>query len=210
MQIIDLTYPLSEDMPLYPSIPTPSFRDIATVETDGYGMSVYSFWNHIGTHLDAPSHHVLGPTLDDIALTRLVTQGVVLDYSRHAPGLLSYEDIAPTLSRVQPGDFVLIHSGNGSHWGTERYWTGWCYPDAEAAAALIAHDISGIGFDGPSADCVGSHDFPLHKIWLGAHRLILENVAHLDQVPERFLLVIAPLKVRAANGAPARVFALLS
>jgi kynurenine formamidase len=39
--------------------------------------------------------------------------------------------------------------------------------------------------------------------------LILENLANLDRLPDRVELVIAPLKVRGANGAPARVFALL-
>jgi arylformamidase len=209
-RFVDLTYDLSNDMPIPPGIPRPVFRDVATVERHGYSMSEYQFWNHIGTHLDAPSHHVAGPSLDDIALNRLITQAVVLDFSRHAPGPLTYHDVQPHLEHIFPNDVILIYSGNGRNWGTERYWTGWCYPDEEAAHALLACQISGIGFDGPSADRVNLEAFPLHKIWLGAGCLILENVANLDQVPERFLLIIAPLKVRAANGAPTRLFALCS
>ena len=49
----------------------------------------------------------------------------------------------------------------------------------------------------------------LHRIWLGAGRMILENVANLDQVPERVQVVVAPMKVAGANGAPVRIFALL-
>lgn len=210
MRIVDLTHILSEDMPLYPSIPRPSFQDIATVETDGYGMSEFRFWNHIGTHIDAPSHHVIGPTLDQIPPERLITHALVLDFTQHPKGLIGIESIEPHLRKIEPGSFVLINSGNSVRWGTEAYWTGWCYPDEEAARALIARGISGIGFDGPSADRVNLESFPLHKVWLGAHRLILENVANLNQVPERFLLVIAPLHVRGANGAPTRLFALLS
>jgi kynurenine formamidase len=39
--------------------------------------------------------------------------------------------------------------------------------------------------------------------------MILENVSNLDQLPERVQVVVAPMKVAAANGAPARIFALL-
>jgi kynurenine formamidase len=39
--------------------------------------------------------------------------------------------------------------------------------------------------------------------------LIIENATNLDQLPERTQVVVAPLKVRDANGAPARIFALI-
>jgi hypothetical protein len=94
---------------------------------------------------------------------------------------------------------VLIHSGGSRYWGTETYWNGWCYPDEEAAQALIARNISAIGLDGPSADPVETTTFPLHKTWLSAGRMILENLTNLDQLPERTLLVVAPMKVRGAT-----------
>jgi kynurenine formamidase len=37
--------------------------------------------------------------------------------------------------------------------------------------------------------------------------MILENLTNLDLLPVRVPVVVAPLKVRAANGAPARVLA---
>ena len=39
--------------------------------------------------------------------------------------------------------------------------------------------------------------------------MIIENAANLDLLPERVQVVVAPMKVRAANGAPARIFAFL-
>jgi len=110
---------------------------------------------------------------------------------------------------VRKDDIVLLYSDNARNYGGEAYWTGWSYPDAEAAQALIDRGVSAIGFDGPSADPVDSTTFDLHRVWLGAGRMILENVANLDQLPERAQLVVAPMKVAAANGAPARIFALL-
>jgi len=209
LTIIDLTQHLEDDMARYPGIPEPSFRDIAQVARDGYAMSEYRLVNHIGTHVDAPSHQIQdGDTLDEIALERLVTDAVTLDFTQHEKGALTSADVEPYLDQIQDGDLLFICSGNDRNWGTEKYWTGWCYPDAEASRAIIARGVSGIGFDGPSADPVDTTTFDLHKVWLGAGRLIIENLSNLSGLPSRTQVVVAPMKVRGANGAPARVFAL--
>jgi kynurenine formamidase len=117
--------------------------------------------------------------------------------------------LEPHLAKIRPGDIVFLYSNNGRNWGSEAYWTGWSYPDAAAAQALIERGISAIGFDGPSADPVDTTTYDLHRVWLGAGRMIIENATNLDQLPERSSVIVAPLKVRDANGAPARIFALL-
>jgi len=104
---------------------------------------------------------------------------------------------------------VLLFSDNARNYGTEAYWTGWSYPDADASRALIDRGVSAIGFDGPSADPVDTTTFELHRIWLSAGRMILENVANLDQLPERAPVVVAPMKLAGGNGAPVRIFAFL-
>jgi arylformamidase len=210
VRIVDLTHPLANDMPVYPGLPRPSFEPIARVESDGYAMSRYELLNHIGTHVDAPSHLVAGgDTLEDIALERLVCDAVTIDVAAREPGPLPREELEPHLDAIRPGDLVLLNSGNARNYGDERYWTGWSYPDAGASRALIARGISGVGFDGPSADPVDTTDYGLHRIWLEAGRLILENLANLDQLPPRAPVVIAPMRVAAANGAPVRALALL-
>ena len=197
-------------MPVFPGLPSPSFAPIARVEEDGYAMSEYRLLNHIGTHVDAPAHQIAGgDTLDEIGLERLVTEAITIDVSAAEPGPLTRQEIEPRLASVRPGDIVFLYSDNARNWGSDAYWTGWSYPDAQAARALIDLGISAIGFDGPSADPVDSATFDLHRIWLGAGRMIIENVTNLDQLPERAQVVVAPLKVRDANGAPARIFALL-
>ncbi len=213
-RIVDLTQYLSNDMPLFPGMARPSFQDIAVVAKDGYGMSEWHLRNHIGTHVDAPTHLVEGETLDDIPLERLVTEAVVLNFSQHARGPLTRQEIDRHLEHIQPGNIVLIYSGGSRYWGSDQYWSGWCYPDAEATQLLIERGISGIGFDGPSADPVNLADpenviIDLHQLWLKSGRLLFENLTNLDQLPERVLLVVAPIKVRGANGAPARILALI-
>jgi kynurenine formamidase len=210
MRAVDLTHPMATGMPRMDGIEEPLFEDVATVAKDGYAMSRYRFWNHTGTHVDAPSHQVLdGATLDEIPLERLVTAATVIDVRGRAAGAIPPHELEPSLDAVEPGDAVLFCSGNDANWGTAAYWHGWSYPDGEAARALLARGAVAVGFDGPSADPVESTTYDLHRIWLEAGALIIENLKSLDQLPRRCQLVIAPLRVAGANGAPARVFALV-
>ena len=210
MRIIDLTHAMTNGMPVMAGITPPEFRDLADVATDGYAMSQYTFVNHTGTHVDAPAHQIAGgASLDDIPLDRLVTDAVTIDLTGHDPGPVGPADLGGALDQVRPGDIVLLRSDNAANWGTDAYWHGWCYPDAAATRALIDRGVSGVGFDGPSADPVDSADFELHQMWLGAGKLIIENLAGLAELPARCRIVVAPLKVRGANGGPARVLAFL-
>lgn len=210
MRVVDLTQPMTNGMPVMEGITPPRFHDLARVEADGYAMSEYAFWNHTGTHVDAPAHQVAGgDTLDDIPLDRLVTEALTIDVTGRGPGAVGLAELEPQLAGVRAGDIVLFRSGNAANWGTGAYWHGWCYPDAAAAKALIEAGVSGVGFDGPSADPVESTEYELHQVWLSAGRIILENLASLDGLPSRCRIVVAPLKVAGANGAPARVLALV-
>jgi kynurenine formamidase len=208
VQVVDLTHHLENGMPLYPGMAEPSFDEIAVVERDGYAMSEYHLRNHIGTHVDAPAHHAAGgDTLDEIPLESLVTDAVTIDLSGREPGPIGAEALEPLLGDLGEGDWLFLYSDNGRNWGKDAYWTGWSYPDEDAARLLIERGIVGIGFDGPSADPVDTETFDLHRVWLAGGRMILENLTNLGLLPQRTQVVVAPLKVRGANGAPARVLA---
>jgi kynurenine formamidase len=211
VRAVDLTHAFDNGMPVFPGLPDPSFEHIAQVEQDGYAMTRYSMLNHIGTHVDAPAHQIAGgDTLDEIGLERLVTDAVRIDVSQRDPhGAIPLEELRGELDRVRRGDIVLFYSNNARNYGTDAYWTGWSYPDPDASRALIERGVSAVGFDGPSADPVDSTTMDLHRIWLSAGRMILENVNNLDLLPDRAQIVVAPMKVARANGAPTRIFALL-
>ena len=210
MRIIDLTHAMTNGMPVMAGITPPEFRDLADVATDGYAMSQYTFINHTGTHVDAPAHLIAGgASLDDIPLDWLVTDAVTIDLTGHDPGPVGPADLGAALDQVRPGDIVLLRSDNAANWGTDAYWHGWCYPDAAATQALIGRGVSGVGFDGPSADPVDSVDFELHQMWLGAGKIIIENLAGLAELPARCRIVIAPAEGAQGERGPARVLAFL-
>lgn len=186
------------------------FRPVASVPDDGWAMTELHLVNHIGTHVDAPAHQIAGgDTLDDIPLKRLVTHALTIDVSDRRPGPIRLSELESRLPHLHPGDILFLCSDNGRHWGTDAYWTGWSYPDVECARALVRCGISAIGFDGPSADPVDSTTFDLHRLWLSAGCMIIENVANLTKLPTRSQVVVAPIKLAGGNGGPARIFALL-
>lgn len=210
MQIVDLTHPFVNGMPVYPGLPEPTFRTVGSVPIDGYVMTELHLLNHIGTHVDAPAHRIAGgDTLEDMPLERFVTHALTINVADRVPGPLPLAELEPQLHHLHAGDILFLCSDNARNWGTEAYWTGWSYPDVECAHALVDTGISAIGFDGPSAGPVPSTTLDLHRLWLSSGRMIIVNVANLTALPARAQVVVAPIRLAHGDGAPARVFALV-
>src|SRR5215470_12204689 len=76
---------------------------------------------------------------------------------------------------------------------------------------LTGHDPGPVGPAdlGGALDQDRPGDIVLDRMWLGAGKIIIENLAGLAELPARCRIVVAPLKVRGANGGPARVLAFL-
>jgi kynurenine formamidase len=80
----------------------------------------------------------------------------------------------------------------------------------EAAELLAARSVAAVGIDTASIDPGVSRDFPTHQVLGAAEIAILENVASLDEVPERGALLVAlPMKIGGGSGGPCRVVALI-
>ena len=53
MRIIDLTHPISEDMPVYPGTEPPIFETGCSIEEAGFLEKKITLYSHTGTHIDA-------------------------------------------------------------------------------------------------------------------------------------------------------------
>ena len=95
--------------------------------------------------------------------------------------------------------------------GGEEYLTGFPTLSQEAAEYALSLGLRSFGFDTISADAVESETCPIHRTLLGAGALIIENLRGLDALPEGeiFLLAALPMPLADAEGAPARVTAIL-
>ena len=181
------------------------------------GWTVHGF-----THMDSPRHCVPGgPTTDDVALEKTVGEAAVVDLAPVAPDeAISAERLAAAAGHVEAGDIVVMRSC----WEQQRspttpeFWTEAPYMTREAAEWLLARGPRAVAFDFPQ-------DYVIRLLLKGERRPLAENVTHdvllrngvilieyLSNTaaltgPRTFLCCL-PLKVPAADGAPARVIAL--
>eukprot|EP00764_Aduncisulcus_paluster_P015073 gnl/Carplike_NY0171/941_a1293_1358.p1 GENE.gnl/Carplike_NY0171/941_a1293_1358~~gnl/Carplike_NY0171/941_a1293_1358.p1 ORF type:complete len:213 (-),score=16.20 gnl/Carplike_NY0171/941_a1293_1358:42-680(-) len=210
MRVVDLTHVLNSSISVYPGTQPPDIKNVMTIEEDGAAEKYIGMYSHMGTHMDAPAHMVKGGrTLDAYAPSNFIGKAIVIDVT-HLKDRIGFEDLLPFGPWLQDVKFVFFKTGWSKHWGTPDYLKGFPTLTKKAANWLCEQRIRGIGLDAISVDSVGDHDFPVHRILLGCEMFIIENLTNLDKLPEKpFDMVCMPLKIEDADGAPARVVAML-
>lgn len=199
---LDLTHEFRQPMPVFPGDPAPSLTQIASIAKDGYTNHQLTTSLHVGTHLDAPWHMVEGgKTVARLLPNHAIGRGVLIDargQNSIGPKLLAGKTLAA-------GDIVLVLTGWGERFGEAAYFSD--YPELNAAFAqrLVENKINAIGVDTPSPDRA---PYAVHRLLLGHDILIMENLAHLDQLLDvaHFEVIALPLKLQA-DAAPVRVVA---
>jgi kynurenine formamidase len=203
---------------------------------------------HTGTHIDALCHQsdalmLYGDVpVEEVQSSRgftkcgveeippIVAPGVLLDVTAKEgveslePGHVVTADELEACreeqgTEIEPGDVVLVRTGNGRHWEkAERYLAG---PGMDASASYWAADrgVLAVGADNAAWDAPGLKDpelgcmLPGHLILLARRGIyIIENL-NLEGLAvagrHRFDFVCTPLKLVGATGSPVRPLALV-
>lgn len=219
----DLSQPIETGMPTYPDDPDASLSPSATHEADGYATSELRLGTHAGTHVDAPRHTLPdGATIDDLDVGEFAFDALFVDAHPLEP-----REAIPATALPSPGeyaaseaDLLVIRTGWGPHWGTDRYAD---HPYLTVEAAERCRELGcGVGLDAfgpdptPPADgfeagsetAAGEPDgTPAHDVLLGAGLPIVENLRGLGALPERFRLYAFPLRLVEGDGSPVRAVA---
>jgi len=83
MRTIDLSHVMETGMTVFPGSPQPQFTELATVAVDGYSETFIGCSSHCGTHIDVPSHMLMGrASIDQIDVSQLTGLGADYRYSR--------------------------------------------------------------------------------------------------------------------------------
>ena len=208
MKIIDLSRTITPGMQGFPGDAAPAIER----REDGFRTASLSLCSHAGTHVDAPAHlSSQSVTLDMMPPETFWGLALLADVRRAAGRGIEIADLAPHAEKLAEADFLLLRTGWEDKFGTEEYLAGFPALSCEAAQYALSLGIRGFGFDTISADSVESEECPIHKTLLGAGALIIENLRGLDALPvgETFLLAALPMPLANADGAPARVMAVL-
>jgi kynurenine formamidase len=172
----------------------------------------------IGTHMDAPSHCISGGKfIHDFDVNDLIMSCVVIDVSDqcHERYSLSAQDVADFESKygkIADGSCVMVKTGWSKFWHTpSKYHNNHVFPSvsSEAASLLLERGVNALGIDTLSPD--RSEDgFKVHKTFLGADKIIIENVANLGSMPPTggFVMVL-PIKIKDGTEAPVRLVGLV-
>ncbi len=212
MRIVDLSHPISAEMPLWPGTPAPEISDLHTIGRDGFGERWLQLSSHTGTHLDAPAHIVEGAaTLDRMPVDAFIGKGTVLDVTQSQRETITLETLLEFRAQIGQAEFLLLHTGWSRFWGRDEYNRDYPALSAETAEWLAGAGLKGVGIDAPSFDAWDSEALPVHRRLLGAGLLLIENLTALDQLADSvFLLSVLPLNIAAAEACPVRAVGIRS
>lgn len=178
--------------------PIETAKDSAINENSKLVMSAHS-----GTHLDFPAHFIPGGKhIDDYPAQRFILPAQVV-------GIKDKEAVRPSELKdldIKPGDALLFKTDNsiGGRCVSGVFCESFVYMLPEAADFCVDKKVSLIGIDYGSPDRYGDEDFPVHRKLLGNGILILEGINLKEVPPGRYTLFCPPLKIKGAEGSPAR------
>jgi kynurenine formamidase len=163
--------------------------------------------------------------VEQIPVERLFGPAVVIDVRDEAASDPDYslptegvEEWEARHGRIPPGAIILLRTGWCARWPESSTYMNASASGSmhfpgfgrDAAQMLVERGVYGIGTDTASVDAGRAIDYPVHQTALGAGLYLLENLADLSGVPETgAFVVVAPMKLIGASGAPCRVFAFL-
>lgn len=225
-KVIDLTIPLGPDIVMWPGAPSPEVETLVTIKHDGYFARRVSFFEHSGTHFDAPCHFIEGgKSVEHVPVETLVRPAVVIDISKRigsdADGELTLAEVQAfeaAHGRIPDGSAILLRTGWEEFNSDSHRYAG---PEGdlhfpgfgvEAAKFLVEERKAvGLGTDTLGIDPGCASTFPVHSqishpkgLW---H---LENLQNLKKLPAvGAWIVVGVLPLIGGSGSPARVIALV-
>lgn len=221
-KLIDLTHTLDNSIPTWNGgcgFNHELHIDYADCEgEDKFRVMKMKMHAGIGTHMDAPRHcFPSGRCIHEFDLNELCMPCVVIDIARkcHEHTSLTSEDIKEFENKYGPinkGSCVLFNTGWSKFWDTpKKYHNNHVFPSisSEAAKLLLERDVSALGIDTLSPDRP-ENGFKVHQLFLGAGKILIENVTNLDNMPliNSFIMVLS-IKVKDGTEAPVRLLGLI-
>ncbi|XP_059156918.1 isatin hydrolase-like [Physella acuta] len=231
--VIDMSHPLDSHALLWPGDDAAfNFTILTRGQTpEGFWLELNKFTTpeHVGTHLDAPSHFSEGHwRVDQIPPARLVGPGIVVDARPQVANNPDYRLTVADLTRWEE-----LH-GRIPDRAIVFMWTGWDtrYPDPFATFntptpqnsstfhfpgyhpdavrwLLDDRDLGMLAIDTPSNDYGQTRVFDVHQMIGRANVMGLENVNRIGQLPVRgATIVVAPVKLTDGSGGPVRILAM--
>ena len=194
LKIHDISTLIHEDMIVYKN--KKEKKPVITVVSDYESRALLDM--HVGTHMDAPLHMIEnGSTIDEQDLYKCVTKCKVFDLVNVVEKILlkNIENF-----QIDEDDFIIFKTKNSFD---EEFDFKFVFISTEVAEFLASKKIKGVGIDALSVE----RDQPKHEthdVLLKNGIAVLEGLSLKDVSEGEYFLVALPLKIKGAEGAPAR------
>jgi kynurenine formamidase len=220
--------------PGFPGDPTFTLTTVFTVAEDGYYLQEVNEGEHTGSHYSAPCHFHEGERCaDQLDPSDLVRPAVVIDIRAQVRRNVEYQLTVGDLKawqarygRMPKGAAVIAWTGCDRWWSAAQtgrnYYNcgtgrdGLHQPGFSLAAVrwLLHHQILGrqgaLGSDTFGPDPSTDEEFQVSSLVLHRHRLTLENLTALGQLPPKGAwVVVGGPRNRHGSGSPATIFGLV-
>ena len=202
VKYIDLSYDITNDMPVHPYDDKVSLYQDKFLDKDEYNLFKLEIGMHSGTHIDTPMHMTDKLTyISEIPLTRFIGKGCLLDV--RGEDLIGFKKEYDEL--ISENDTVILYTDHSRKYGTKDYYADHPVVSEDLADFLIDRKINMLGMDLPSPD---KYPFEIHKKLFDNDILIIENLTNLDKLlgQKNIEIIALPLKIRA-EASMARVVA---
>ncbi|MGL5443573.1 MAG: cyclase family protein [[Mycobacterium] stephanolepidis] len=215
---------------IFPGDPPYEVSTVATIEEHGYFLQRVSCAEHTGTHWGAPSHFNAGqPSVDQLDPNDLLLPAVKLDirektaensdYAVTVEDLVSWEKLH---GPIPSQSAIILWTGWDQRWGTADYYNFdsdlvMHHPgfSIEALEWLIDNGRLGrrgaLGTDAFSPDIGIDETYAVSKLLYREHRISLEILANLHQIPTRdFHILAGGATHKNGSGTPANIYAMVT
>ncbi len=205
VRIYDISLPLHAGIPVWPGDPLVAIqKECSLRKGDKINLSRITMSLHWGTHVDAPYHfYENGWRVDQIPLEVLVGKAHLIEVKN---SLLIDKD------HLQKYDLhgvkrLLVKTRNSNFWSENplRFHHDYTAFTSDAARYLIQLGIQLVGIDYLSIDLYSNTEYPAHRILLRENIVVIEGLDLRGVKPGIYDLYCLPLKIKEADGAPARI-----
>ena len=203
-KLYDVTLTIEPDMLVWPGNPQVAVDTVKSIaQGNSSNVSLLHIGTHTATHVDAPRHFIPGaPGVDSLEPEVLVGRARLFQLAdAHHIDRKLLEGL--DLKGVKR---LLLGTRNSTLLKQKQLGLDYAFISADAARYLVDMGIKLVGLDYLSVEQYQKEGRPTHNILLGAGMVIVEGLALAEVPAGDYELLCLPLKLKDADGAPARVF----
>jgi arylformamidase len=199
MEIIDVSVPIREDMPVYDGNPGIRLTRVQAIDEGApANLSELELGTHTGTHVDAPLHFIAdGDAVETLPLEAMVGPAHVVD-ATSLRGPIDADSLAG-LDLPKGSERLILKTMNSELWARNDFTRDFIRLTADGARLLIGRGVRLVAIDYLS---IGDQD--AHRVLLGSGIVALEGLDLRHVEPGPYQLVCLPICLVGADGAPAR------